>query len=130
MQVIVGIGAKPAVSPFEAVGINNEVGGIEVCFHPIVNEPYLIHAILCSVICATMPHLFGFILCVLCSFVLPKIDKMKPSLLTYNRAYSHLIFFLIYTLSILIYFSSFVTSTVIALVFCYKRNDATCVRNA
>jgi hypothetical protein len=34
MQVIVGIGAKPAVSPFEAVGVNNEVGGIEVCFHP------------------------------------------------------------------------------------------------
>nr|ACF22775.1 monodehydroascorbate reductase [Brachypodium distachyon] len=28
--VIVGIGAKPAVSPFEAVGVNNEVGGIEV----------------------------------------------------------------------------------------------------
>jgi len=33
VQVIVGIGAKPVVSPFEAVGINPEVGGIEVCFH-------------------------------------------------------------------------------------------------
>ena len=42
MQVIVGIGAKPAVSPFEAVGVNNEVGGIEVCFHPEV----LVHTIL------------------------------------------------------------------------------------
>nr|AOW73102.1 monodehydroascorbate reductase [Eleusine coracana]ATL76080.1 monodehydroascorbate reductase 5 [Eleusine coracana] len=28
--VIVGIGAKPAVSPFEAVGVNSQVGGIEV----------------------------------------------------------------------------------------------------
>ncbi|VAI75971.1 unnamed protein product [Triticum turgidum subsp. durum] len=28
--VIVGIGAKPSVSPFEAVGVNIEVGGIEV----------------------------------------------------------------------------------------------------
>jgi hypothetical protein len=46
MQVIVGIGAKPAVSPFEAVGVNNEVGGIEVCFHPEVYEPSLAHTIL------------------------------------------------------------------------------------
>ncbi|CAL9160901.1 unnamed protein product [Musa hybrid cultivar] len=28
--VIVGIGAKPVVSPFEAVGLNNNVGGIQV----------------------------------------------------------------------------------------------------
>ncbi|CAN6485216.1 unnamed protein product [Victoria cruziana] len=28
--VIVGIGAKPAVSPFEMVGLNNKVGGIQV----------------------------------------------------------------------------------------------------
>lgn len=34
MQVIVGIGAKPVVGPFEAVGVNPEVGGIEVCFVP------------------------------------------------------------------------------------------------
>jgi len=30
VQVIVGIGAKPVVGPFEAVGVNPEVGGIEV----------------------------------------------------------------------------------------------------
>ena len=30
MQVIVGIGAKPVVSPFEAVGLNTTVGGIQV----------------------------------------------------------------------------------------------------
>jgi monodehydroascorbate reductase (NADH) len=37
VQVIVGIGAKPVVSPFEAVGVSAEVGGIEVCFHAKVN---------------------------------------------------------------------------------------------
>lgn len=40
MQVVVGIGAKPVISPFEAVGVNHEVGGIEVCFHAKVNWPY------------------------------------------------------------------------------------------
>jgi monodehydroascorbate reductase (NADH) len=40
MQVIVGIGAKPAVSPFEAVGVNSQVGGIEVCFDAKFNESY------------------------------------------------------------------------------------------
>lgn len=30
MQVIVGIGAKPVVSPFEVVGLNTDVGGIQV----------------------------------------------------------------------------------------------------
>jgi len=29
-QVIIGIGAKPAVSPFERVGLNTDVGGIQV----------------------------------------------------------------------------------------------------
>lgn len=29
-QVIIGIGAKPAVTPFERVGLNTEVGGIQV----------------------------------------------------------------------------------------------------
>lgn len=33
VQVIVGIGAKPVVGPFEAVGVNPKVSGIEVCFH-------------------------------------------------------------------------------------------------
>ena len=41
MQVIVGIGAKPVVGPFEAVGVNPEVGGIEVCFHPKNDDNYL-----------------------------------------------------------------------------------------
>jgi hypothetical protein len=40
MQVIVGIGAKPAVSPSEAVGVNSQVGGIEVCFDAKFNESY------------------------------------------------------------------------------------------
>jgi len=40
VQVVVGIGAKPVVSPFEAVGVNHEVGGIEVCFHAKVNWAY------------------------------------------------------------------------------------------
>ncbi|XP_020114899.1 monodehydroascorbate reductase 5, mitochondrial [Ananas comosus] len=31
--VVVGIGAKPVVSPFEAVGLNNSVGGIQVDSH-------------------------------------------------------------------------------------------------
>lgn len=30
LQVIIGIGAKPAVSPFESVGLNTSVGGIQV----------------------------------------------------------------------------------------------------
>lgn len=30
LQVVIGIGAKPAVSPFDMVGLNNTVGGIEV----------------------------------------------------------------------------------------------------
>lgn len=30
MQVIVGIGAKPVVKPFESVGLNTTVGGIQV----------------------------------------------------------------------------------------------------
>ncbi|KAG5228318.1 monodehydroascorbate reductase [Salix suchowensis] len=30
LQVIIGIGAKPAVSPFERLGLNNSVGGIQV----------------------------------------------------------------------------------------------------
>lgn len=29
-QVIIGIGAKPAVSPFERVGLNTSNGGIQV----------------------------------------------------------------------------------------------------
>lgn len=29
-QVIIGIGAKPAVGPFERVGLNTDVGGIQV----------------------------------------------------------------------------------------------------
>lgn len=29
-QVVIGIGAKPAVSPFESVGLNSTVGGIQV----------------------------------------------------------------------------------------------------
>jgi hypothetical protein len=32
IQVIVGIGARPVIGPFEAVGVNTKVGGIEVCF--------------------------------------------------------------------------------------------------
>ena len=28
--MIIGIGAKPAVSPFETVGLNKDVGGIQV----------------------------------------------------------------------------------------------------
>jgi len=30
LQVVIGIGAKPAVSPFDMVGLNKTVGGIEV----------------------------------------------------------------------------------------------------
>lgn len=30
LQVVVGIGAKPAVGPFERVGLNTDVGGIQV----------------------------------------------------------------------------------------------------
>lgn len=30
LQVIIGIGAKPAVGPFERLGLNNSVGGIQV----------------------------------------------------------------------------------------------------
>lgn len=30
MQIIIGIGAKPAVGPFENVGLDTTVGGIEV----------------------------------------------------------------------------------------------------
>lgn len=30
LQVIIGIGAKPAVSPFESLGLNTTVGGIQV----------------------------------------------------------------------------------------------------
>lgn len=30
VQIIIGIGAKPAVSPFERVGLNSAVGGIQV----------------------------------------------------------------------------------------------------
>lgn len=30
LQVIIGIGAKPAVSPFERVGLESSVGGIQV----------------------------------------------------------------------------------------------------
>lgn len=29
-QVVIGIGAKPAVGPFEQVGLNSTVGGIQV----------------------------------------------------------------------------------------------------
>lgn len=29
-QIVIGIGAKPAVSPFESVGLNSTVGGIQV----------------------------------------------------------------------------------------------------
>ena len=46
MQVIVGIGAKPVVGPFEAVGVNREVGGIEVCFHAKIDENYLMLTVL------------------------------------------------------------------------------------
>lgn len=28
--MIIGIGAKPAVGPFESIGLNNKVGGIQV----------------------------------------------------------------------------------------------------
>lgn len=30
LQVIIGIGSKPAVGPFERVGLNTDVGGIKV----------------------------------------------------------------------------------------------------
>lgn len=30
MQVVIGIGAKPAVGPFESVGLHSGVGGIQV----------------------------------------------------------------------------------------------------
>lgn len=30
LQVIIGIGAKPAVGPFERLGLNTNVGGIQV----------------------------------------------------------------------------------------------------
>lgn len=30
MQVVIGIGAKPAVGPFERIGLNSTVGGIQV----------------------------------------------------------------------------------------------------
>lgn len=30
MQVVIGIGAKPAVGPFEKIGLNSSVGGIQV----------------------------------------------------------------------------------------------------
>lgn len=30
MQIVIGIGAKPAVGPFEKVGLNTTVGGLEV----------------------------------------------------------------------------------------------------
>lgn len=30
MQVVIGIGAKPAVGPFESIGLNSSVGGIQV----------------------------------------------------------------------------------------------------
>lgn len=30
MQIVIGIGAKPTVSPFERVGLNSSVGGIQV----------------------------------------------------------------------------------------------------
>lgn len=30
LQVIIGIGAKPAVGPFEMLGLNTNVGGIQV----------------------------------------------------------------------------------------------------
>lgn len=32
LQVIVGIGAKPAVGPFEKAGLDSNVGGIQVPF--------------------------------------------------------------------------------------------------
>jgi len=35
MQVVIGIGAKPAVGPFEKVGVNTTVGGIQVSALPI-----------------------------------------------------------------------------------------------
>ena len=30
LQVIIGIGAKPAVGPFERLGLNKDIGGIQV----------------------------------------------------------------------------------------------------
>jgi len=39
-QVIIGIGAKPAVGPFERVGLNTDVGGIQV--RPVDNQIFCI----------------------------------------------------------------------------------------
>jgi hypothetical protein len=36
LQVIIGIGSKPAVGPFERVGLNADVGGIQV--RPMDNQ--------------------------------------------------------------------------------------------
>lgn len=44
LQIIIGIGAKPAVSPFERVGINTTVGGIQVCVHACKFECWIICA--------------------------------------------------------------------------------------
>ena len=30
MQIVIGIGAKPAIGPFEKVGLDTTVGGIQV----------------------------------------------------------------------------------------------------
>lgn len=35
-QVVIGIGAKPAVTPFESVGLNNTLGGIQVRYVIII----------------------------------------------------------------------------------------------
>lgn len=36
MQVVIGIGAKPAVSPFESVGLSSTVGGIQVGMNALI----------------------------------------------------------------------------------------------